>query len=86
MCCGNRRKSTVASLPQRVEQRSGPLPQAEPARPPISFEYTGQTSLAVIGPFTRATYRFSAPGARVPVDARDAAAVAAVPHVRRAAG
>ena len=70
-------------------RRSGPLPgpppQAPPVRPPVAFEYTGQTSLAVTGPITRATYRFPVPGARVTVDERDAAAVGAVPNVRRVA-
>ena len=86
MCCGNRRKNVVANGAQRNEERPGPSAQAPLTRPPVAFEYTGQTSLAVIGPFTRATYRFPAPGSRIPVDARDAPAVAAVPNLRRAAG
>jgi len=83
MCCGNRRKNAAPRIEQ-IAQPPVPRPQAQAMRPPVSFEYTGQTSLAVIGPITRAMYRFSAPGSRIPVDARDAPAVAAVPNVRRA--
>ena len=83
-CCGNGRARVVAaSAPQR-EQRPGPVAPARSAPQPVTFEYTGKTALAVTGPITRATYRFPVPGARVPVDAKDAAAVAGVPNVRRA--
>ena len=82
-CCGNRRARAagVASSPIRE-----PLPRfvvtAVPA-PPVMFEYTGKTALAVKGPITRVNYRFSEPGARVRVDASDAPGLAAVPNVRR---
>jgi hypothetical protein len=84
-CCGQKREHvTPAPPPQRVQPRPmAPARSAPP--PPITFEYTGKTSLAVTGPITRASYRFLAPGAMVPVDARDAGAVAAVPNVRRIA-
>ena len=83
-CCGQKREHvTPAPPPQRVQPR--PMAAAPSAPPPITFEYTGKTSLAVTGPITRASYRFLAPGAKVPVDARDAGAVAAVPNVRRIA-
>lgn len=81
-CCGNRRANAGAPPPRQPEQR--PKPVAPPVSVgSITFEYTGKTALAVTGPITRANYRFPEPGARVPVDARDAGAVAAVPNVRR---
>jgi hypothetical protein len=82
-CCGNRRAGAVAALAPGREQRPRPVAPVLPAPPPVTFEYTGKTSLAVTGPITRATYRFPVPGARVPVHASDAAAVAALPNVRR---
>lgn len=51
-------------------------------RPRVIFEYTGRTALAVIGGATRLRYTFIKPGARVEVDARDRASMAAVPHLR----
>jgi len=47
------------------------------------FEYTGQTALTVRGPLTGRSYRFAYPGAQVFVDKREAAALTAVPHLRR---
>jgi hypothetical protein len=82
-CCGNQRANAGTAAAPRVERRSRPVPAAPAARPPVTFEYTGKTALAIIGPITRVTYRFPAPGVRVPVDARDAGAVSAVPNVRR---
>jgi hypothetical protein len=84
-CCGNRRAQAGAAPALGREQRPRLVAPALYSPPPAVFEYTGKTSHAVTGPITRTIYRFPAPGARVLVDARDAAAVAAVPNVRRAA-
>jgi hypothetical protein len=57
---------------------------AQPPRPEmVAFEYTGQTSLSVIGPVTRLTYRFQAKGIRLSVDPRDAAGLASIRILRR---
>ena len=82
-CCGNRRARVAAVPAAKREQPPGRVASAPSALPPITFEYTGKTALTVTGPITRAAYRFPVAGARVPVDARDAGAVAAVPNVRR---
>jgi hypothetical protein len=50
---------------------------------PIQFEYTGRTSLTVLGLATRTKYRFAWPGARLAVSARDAAYLNGVPNLRR---
>jgi hypothetical protein len=49
----------------------------------IVFEYIGRTGMTVVGPATGRSYRFDRPGARAVIDARDRAAVAAVPHLRQ---
>ncbi len=45
------------------------------------FEYAGPTSLAAIGPVTRRSYFFHAPGARLEVDRRDAEGLRRVPSL-----
>ena len=81
-CCGEKRTRALAPVATKVGEREKPV--SVPLRPAILIEYTGKTSLAVVGPVTRITYRFLAPGARVPVAASDAGAIAAVPNLRRA--
>ncbi len=86
-CCGKNRESL-----RRADQPAG---QAAPAAPKpagpayvmpapreVYFQYTGQTSLTVIGPMTRARYVFAHPGAVEAVDSRDAPSFSAVPHLR----
>ncbi len=57
MCCGNKRAAV-----------SGIKPAA-----PVTFEYRGNSSLTVVGSATRRIYWFSGRGARVTVQAGDAA-------------
>jgi hypothetical protein len=52
-------------------------------RPKVAFEYTGNTAMAVIGAVSRLRYTFIKPGAKVDVDVRDRASLAAVPHLRQ---
>lgn len=47
------------------------------------FEYRGSSGLTVLGPLSGQRYRFSAPGARLAVDGRDAPSLAAVPELHR---
>jgi hypothetical protein len=49
----------------------------------VLFEYVGRTGLTIIGPGTRTSYRFDRPGARVLVDGKDRASLAAVPTLRQ---
>jgi hypothetical protein len=49
----------------------------------VTFEYVGATALTVFGPLTGVRYRFGHPGARLTVDSRDAAALAAVPNLTK---
>ncbi|MGE0814807.1 MAG: hypothetical protein AB7O28_04815 [Vicinamibacterales bacterium] len=55
--------------------------QAAGVGPPVTFEYVGRSAIRVVGVGTRRTYWFPKPGARVVVDRRDAASLAAVPHL-----
>lgn len=73
-CCGKGRSRVVTR-------------QAGAARPTaFLFEYVGRTSLTVIGPATRTSYRFMRPGARVMVDGRDRASLATIPLLRLVGG
>jgi hypothetical protein len=81
-CCGGKRRhwnreSSVASSDMGVSLT--PSPEG----PGVFFEYQGRTALTVRGPLTGRRYRFSAPGARVAVDARDAPAIVGVPNLKR---
>jgi len=80
MCCGNNRGRLGRGFP-------GPqAPRGVPglARPVgLTFEYVGRTGLVVAGPVTGRQYRFDRPGARLEVDPRDSASVAAIPVLRR---
>jgi hypothetical protein len=53
-------------------------------RPPAAtFEYVGRTGLTVTGAVTGRVYRFDQPGARIGVDPRDRASMAAVPVLKQ---
>lgn len=75
-CCGRKREELLT--------KGVPGTNHSASMPKITFEYTGQTALAVIGPASGLRYSFHAPGARVEVDARDWRSLAAVPHLRKA--
>ncbi|MBZ5726327.1 MAG: hypothetical protein LAP87_15175 [Acidobacteriia bacterium] len=66
-----------------AEAQSGTVAVPRPAYGTVVFEYTGRTGMAVMGPVTRATYRFDGFGARVSVDGRDGVALATVRALRR---
>ncbi len=76
-CCGkNRALSGMSGGP--------PTDRPTPSRPhyEIFFEYTGRTALVVIGPVSGRYYRFTYPGARLPVDPRDRPALRQIEHLR----
>jgi hypothetical protein len=73
-CCGSGR--AAARLPRPTRLKEGPTL-------PVRFSYAGSTALTVLGPATGRRYRFDQPGAVLPVDARDAAALASVPGLRQ---
>ena len=90
MCnCGKARASASATNESRISADAGvpaaTRPRARAVSPStVAFEYVGATGLTVFGGATRTRYRFAEPGARVGVDARDAASLDAVPVLRRA--
>jgi len=75
-CCGQARQSYTSTAP--VRQNGFAADGGAPV-----FEYTGGTSLTVIGSATGRQYRFPNTGARVQVEPRDQASVAQVPNLRR---
>jgi hypothetical protein len=81
-CCGKQRTSTTnASNAAGLQRRAATSPA-----PLVLFEYCGGTALTAVGPVTGRRYRFERPQARVAVDGRDAASLAAVPHLRPVKG
>ena len=77
-CCG-RKSEPVQAGPGISIRRPAP---ALPAQSPV-FQYTGPTSMAVIGPVSGLRYSFRATGERMPVDPRDRRSLTAVPHLRQ---
>jgi hypothetical protein len=73
-CCGQAR-AKIASEEQKSSRK--------PVSGAVTFEYTGPTSLTIVGPYTRTQYHFPCSGARVPVNGRDSVAFAAVRALRR---
>jgi hypothetical protein len=68
------------AMPARADGGQGGEPRGAA---PVAFVYTGATRLVAEGTVSRRRYRFDHPGALVEVDARDAPAFAAIPHLRR---
>lgn len=87
-CCGKKRedrRTPAAFISAAAPARPPWKAQTQPAiRPTVEFEYTGKTAMAVIGAVSRLRYTFIKPGAKVKVDARDRASLAALPHLRQA--
>jgi hypothetical protein len=71
-CCGSKRT--------QEQQNSNPLAEN---REPLYFQYIGKTGMTVIGRESRLRYRFEHTGAVIAVDARDLAALMAVPNLRQ---
>jgi hypothetical protein len=85
-CCGNLRKQFQVSTPK--SPTSSPAPAGSQPKPPVrpgtaTFQYLGRAGLTAIGAATGKRYRFSGPGASVPVDARDIHSLRAVPLLRK---
>jgi hypothetical protein len=80
-CCNGKRTHWTTTAPTLPAQRHQSIERTQLRT--VSFEYTGETGISVLGPITRMRYNFPAPGAQVEVDQRDAAYVAGVPKLRR---
>jgi hypothetical protein len=78
MCCGSSR--ALHAQPAAIPPARAVVGTA-PARSPnyvAYFEYTGKTAITVVGPVSGVRYRFPTTGARLAVDLRDRASLAAV--------
>ena len=71
-CCGQQRARMTGS-----NASTGRGPERH------FFRYEGQTALTVAGPISGKYYRFSAPGATVEADPRDAPSLEQVSQLRR---
>jgi hypothetical protein len=78
-CCGRASGTTggfnITHRPQSSHWGSGASG--------VIFEYVGATGLTAVGGVTRRTYIFGLPGAKVAVDSRDVASLAAIPLLRQ---
>lgn len=79
-CCGQRRLEQREASARGTRSASA---AGERSRSAVVFEYTGATGLTVFGSATGVRYRFNRPGARIPVDARDAQRLSTIPMLRR---
>lgn len=83
-CCGNHRQKQYGkqSEAQARVQRHAPvhdIPSGDYEK--VFFQYVGKTGLTAIGPISGTRYRFVAPGAILPVDARDRRSLLNVPNL-----
>lgn len=76
-CCGRTRIEET-----RADRSVATAPAPEPVRT-VVFEYIGRTSLTIVGPVTRMSYRFDKPGARATVFARDRHSLNLVPVLKQ---
>ena len=85
MCnCGKERSqvnpqvsTSHTNYEQKIQVRPTQTKQA------VMFQYTGKTALTVVGSITRRNYRFNFPGDIQPIESGDAAAMAAVPVLKK---
>jgi hypothetical protein len=80
-CCNGKRTNWTTLAPTLPAKHHRSMERTQLRT--VSFEYTGDTGIIVLGPITRTQYNFPAPGARIEVDQRDAAYIAGVPKLRR---
>ena len=81
-CCGQQRLRPPRSKAS-ASIKPATTPTTAQSSTSVVFEYTGATGLTAFGPITGVRYRFNRPGARIPVDVRDAQGLSAVPVLRR---
>jgi len=86
-CCGKNRERymtrTQGGTGEPVSQGNGFRRLRAEAPVTVVFQYVGRSGLTVRGPFSGKRYRFDSHGARVAIDARDAASMAAVPNLEK---
>jgi hypothetical protein len=92
MCnCGNKRNSLRQEpINQNIytQQMQQPIHEQQvkataQAKQIVMFQYTGKTRLTVTGTITRKNYRFNFPGDIQHIELSDAAAMTAVPVLKR---
>ena len=88
-CCGKGRvvrsirRSEPAVTRAAASARVASIQKIHDRPASVLFQYTGHSGMTVFGPFTGQRYRFTAPGAVVSIDPRDAPSVAGVPRLKR---
>jgi hypothetical protein len=88
-CCGKNRMAASETTPHTDRSAATRVllgPSAGAVSRPVTFECVGARGITVIGQGTGYRYRFVGYGARVSVDRRDRASLAAVPGLREVRG
>ena len=80
-CCGKARAQARAGGSLGVVSSGQPANEFPFGN--VTIEYTGTTSLAIIGPVTLKTYHFHGQGSRVIVDRRDSVSLTMVRALRK---
>jgi hypothetical protein len=78
-CCGGQR---AAQRTNYQTAKAGAHDRSSVPVKSVTFEYSGARTLAVTGPYTGATYRFPAKGARLIVHGSDAPSLLSVPGLK----
>jgi hypothetical protein len=78
-CCGRSSGTTVRGPASFRSGHTGLLSNTSPQY--AYFRCTGPSSITAAGPISHKIYRFPSSGGIVPVDIRDAASLARVPHL-----
>ena len=90
MCnCGKKRSALQSQSNTRQQNQPFRQNHYQPPIEPVQkqhtvlFQYTGNTALTIVGNITRKNYRFNFPGDTQPVASGDAAAMMAVPVLKK---
>lgn len=78
-CCGQKRENIGRSYAPGIG--TPPNGSGVYGGRKIFFEYTGRTSMVVIGTGSGSVYRFTAPGSKLTVDVRDVPYLRTVPNL-----
>ncbi len=84
MCnCGKKRTGLSQQANTSINNRTQVQAPPMQVKQTVVFQYTGNTALTVTGSITRKNYRFNFPGDIQHIDFKDAAAMTAIPVVKR---
>ena len=89
MCNCGKKRSQLKPQSNHVQRMQQPVFEQQIQSPPaqtkqtVMFQYTGKTALTVTGSITRKNYRFNFPGDIQHIAFSDAAAITAIPVLKK---